>query len=214
MSNLLQRFTVSREKFEIGRFASDEPEEKYIPESEYKRMLERCQAEKEDSYRAGYTDGHTMGLGKGMEEAQRVATGFHQLILDVQNQKADIFKKAELDVIDLSLAIARKIIGAKAETDDEIVLDAARKAVRLLLDRASITVKIAPEQEAFVRDNLERFYAIDDRVQRIQVESDRRIKPGGCILETDSGSVDSRIETELQNITKSLLKTNINQSGQ
>jgi flagellar assembly protein FliH len=174
-------------------------------------MLERSQQEKEEAYRNGYSDGLQMGTAKGQEEAAKIRGEFNQLIIDVKNQRGEIFRQAEREIIELALAIARRIITVQAESTPEIVIDSARKAVKLLLDRTNLVVKVAPEQEMFIRENIDRLYEMDDRIQKIDIETDRRVGPGGCMLDTESGNVDARIETELQNIEDTLRKTNLNQ---
>jgi flagellar assembly protein FliH len=174
-------------------------------------MLERSQQEKEEAYKNGYSDGLQMGTAKGQEEAARISGEFNQLITDVQNQRGEIFRQAEREIVELALAIARRIISVHAESTPEIVIDSARKAVKLLLDKTNLVVKVAPEQEMFIKENLDRLYEMDDRIQKIDVETDRRVGPGGCMLDTESGNVDARIETELQNIEDALRNTNLNQ---
>ena len=213
LSNLLRQVRLSDEKFAIGPRKEREPEIKYIPESDYKLLLERSRQEKDKAYRTGFSDGQQAGLAKGMEEAKKVVDAFNRLMVSVQNQRAEIYRQAELELVELALTIAHKIISAKAEIDNEIVIDAARKAVRLLLDKSNLVMKIAPEQESFVRENMDKLLAIDDRIEKIEIESDRRVGVGGCILETESGNVDARIETELQNITDALRKANLDQSN-
>lgn len=209
MSKLLQSVRVLDERFRIGP-TIEELEVKYVPETRYNHMLERSQQEKEEAYKNGYSDGFQMGTAKGQEEAARISGEFNQLITDVRNQRGEIFRQAELEIVELALAIARKIISVHAELMPDIVIDSARKAVKLLLDRTSLVVKVAPEQETFIRENLDRLYEMDDRIQKIDIETDRRVGPGGCMLDTESGNVDARIETELQNIEDALRQANLN----
>lgn len=190
----------------------DEPEVKYVPEDQYNNLLQRSQVEKEEAYRNGHTDGQQMGYTKGHEESLEICNKFNSLIQHVQNQRAEIYRAAELEVVELACAIARKVIGSYAETEPDIVLNSAQKAVRLLLDRSSLLVKVTPEQEEFVKANLDRLYAMDDRIQKIEIEADRRVGVGGCILETESGNVDARIETELECVANAIRKTNLNQA--
>ncbi len=212
LSNLLSRVRVSDEKFTIGLRDDAVTAPKYVLEKEYIELLERSRVEKEEAYRRGHEEGRRSGLEDGMQEARKVAESFNRLAADVEAQRAEIYRQAESEVIDLAMEIAKKIIGVKAEFDPELVIDAARKAVRLLLDRSTLVIKVSPEQESFVRERLDDLYAIDDRIQRVTIESDRRIAPGGCVLETDSGNVDARIETEIQAITDSLRKANASHS--
>jgi flagellar assembly protein FliH len=199
---------ISEEKFRIGP-TDQESEIRYVPESKYNHLLERSQQEKEEAYRNGYSDGLQMGLAKGREESTKICAQFRQLMDDIRSQREDIFRQAELEIVELAYAIARKVISVHAEKKPEILLDSARRAAKLLKDRSNLVLRVASEQESFIKENLEELYRIDDAIRRISIETDRRVKPGGCILETESGNVDARIETELRNIEDSLRKANM-----
>jgi len=43
-----------------------------------------------------------------------------------------------------------------------------------------------------------------DGIQKIEVIADRRVKRGGCVLETSVGNVDARIQSQLSEIGNSL----------
>jgi len=182
-----------------------------VPEADYKRLQERAQKEKEEAYKNGHADGYQMGLSKGMEEANRTTGVFNKLINDVKNNQEEIYQDAELEVIGLVIALTRKIITAKAEIDPEIVIGSVQKAVKLLLDKSSLHIKVSPEQIGFIRENLNRLYALDDSIQKIELEPDRRVGMGGCIVETESGNVDARIEKEFEHITDALIEANRSQ---
>jgi flagellar assembly protein FliH len=207
LSNLLQGVRISKEKFKVGP-SRDQPQVRYVPESDYNDLLERCRQEKDEAYRKGRSDGLQEGLARGEEKSNAICRQFNGLILDTQSRRAEVFRKAELEVVELALAIAHRVIAVQADMTPEIIVDSVRKAVKLLLEKSSLVVKVSPQQEAFVRENLDKLYEIDDGIQRIEIESDRRVNPGGCVVETESGNVDARIETQLENIADALRKAN------
>lgn len=214
LSRLLRDVRLSSERFTIGELVSEEPEIKYVTEAEYNRLAATGQTEKEQAYKDGYADGQQMGYGRGKSESQAVIAQFNRLIHDVENGRQAIYREAESELVDLAMEIARKIIGSAIDGSAEIIVDAVRKAVALLRDKSVLTVKVAPEQESMVKDNLDSLYDIDDRIEKIDIVSDRRVGAGGCIVETDSGNVDARIETELQNIETALRRTNSNEASE
>jgi len=214
LSRLLRDVKLSSEKFTVGELLSEEPEVRYVKEAEYNRLAANAQAEKEQAYKDGYSDGQQMGYGKGKSESQSTIAQFNRLIHDVENQRLAIYQEAEVELVDLAIEIARKIISSELEGSKEIIIHSVRKAVELLRDRSLLTLKVAPDQESLVRDNLDSLYDLDDRIEKIDVVPDRRVGCGGCIVETESGNVDARIETELQNIETALRKANSNEASE
>jgi flagellar assembly protein FliH len=212
-SSLIRNARVSSERYTVGhKELNGEFAARFIPEEEHLRIVDQLEREKKEAYTRGFAEGDKAGTAKGMDEARNVAARFNQLVSQIQAQRTEILREAESEVVGLATAIARRVIGVRAELNDDLVLDAVRKAAKLLLDRSQLTVKVAPEQHDFLKHRLDDLYAIDDRIQRITVEEDRRVRPGGCILETDSGNVDARIESELLNIEKAIRSVNLQQA--
>ncbi len=208
MSSVLHAAKVASRSRVIGEVPAKEPKVKMVPEADYKRLEVRAQQEKEEAYKNGHSDGHQMGLSKGMEQANRIAANFNNLINDINRQREEIYREAELEVIGLVIALARKIIMAKAETDPEIVIGSVQRAIQLLLEKSKLHIKVSPDQIEFVRENLNRLYEMDDSIQRIELEPDRRVGVGGCIVETEAGNVDARIEKEFDNIADAIREVN------
>lgn len=214
LSKLLRDVRLSSEKFTIGELLSEEPEVRYVTEAEYNRLAANAQAEKEQCYKDGYADGQQMGYGKGRSESHAATAQFNRLIHDVESQRLAIYRESEVELVDLAVAIARKIISSELEGSKEIIIHSVRKAVELLRDRSVLTLKVAPEQESLVRESLDSLYDLDDRIEKIDIVPDRRVGSGGCIVETESGNVDARIETELQNIETALRKANSSEASE
>ncbi len=190
----------------------DKPSVRYVPESDYNDLRDRSQQQIKDAYSNGYSDGLQAGLARGQEESRKICSELNALLSDVRKQRGEIYRQAELEIVELAHAIASRIVSVQVEAEPSIVIESARKAVKLLLDRSKLVVKVSPMQEQFVRENLDKLLEIDDRIERIEIEADRRVSPGGCMLETESGNVDARIETELGNIANILRKTNMSLS--
>jgi flagellar biosynthesis/type III secretory pathway protein FliH len=43
-----------------------------------------------------------------------------------------------------------------------------------------------------------------DTVRNVEIIEDRRVAPGGCVVETASGTIDSKIETQFRTIEETL----------
>lgn len=214
LSRLLRDVRLSPERFTIGHVLSTKPEVKYVTEEEYNRLARQSQIEKEQAYKDGYSEGQQMGYNRGKGESKTIIAQIEQLVRSVEAQRSEIYQQAELELVDLSIEIARRIIAGKVDGDRDIIIDSVKKAVGLLKDRSALLLKIAPEQEPLVRACLSDLFSIDDGVQKIEIVSDRRVSPGGCIVETEAGNVDVRIETELHNIETALRRVNSSQASE
>jgi flagellar assembly protein FliH len=68
-----------------------------------------------------------------------------------------------------------------------------------------ITVRVnSNDYEALIAEPA--IIALEDEQQKIRLIEDPRITMGGCIVETDRGALDARIETQIDRLRKTLLE--------
>ncbi len=209
MSKVITKPRLSESRILIG-FDQNKPEERMVPESAYRELEVKSRLAAEEGYRRGFEEGKKIGYNEGLSlgkaESKAIADQIQPLLSDIVRQKNEILLSAENDLLNLALIIAQKIISSLAATHQELILDTIKKSLPILLEKSRLTIKVAPEQEEFVRQNFENILALDRDLKEIKIESDRRIGAGGCILETASGRVDARIEKQLEVLTSALEK--------
>ena len=125
-------------------------------------------------------------------------------ILAAKEQRAQALHAVEQDVLKLSVKIAEKIIGREIETDEsargEIVLTALRQARQQEL----MTVRVNAADLPLIEKMRERIDAFG-RARFLDFVADQTIKAGGCLIESASGTIDARLETQLRVFEKALL---------
>ena len=195
------------DKIPIG-YDPDQIKIRMVPESEFLELQQKLNSIGDENYQRGLQDGfqrgNKEGLNQGKADANGVIQQFQSLLKEIITQKQTIFDSLEKDLFDLALTISQKVVGVISERDQELVLDSIRKSLPLLLEKSKLKIKVAPEQEDFVNEQLEQIMASDKDLKEIQVEADRRISLGGCILETSSGRVNSGLEKQLEILEKEL----------
>lgn len=184
-----------------AEFAAQEKGQKLVDEAQREAERIKAQAQeilsqvKDEMERAkaqGYKEGREEGYSELTEE-----------ILNATKAKEEFFAHAEPEMIKLVMAIAEKIIGKLTEESKETVYAIVRQAIeRSLGDR--ITVRINPEDLKRLKQEDLQFKDILDRTKRIHFKEDESIQKGGCVVETEVGTIDAQLETQLKAIRKAL----------
>jgi flagellar assembly protein FliH len=181
-----------------------------VPESQYRELEKKVDALVQDAYHRGLQEGkhggYNQGLSEGKAAAQQVIDQIQPVLTEINRTKNQIYTSAEKDILDLAMTIARKLVGALALEHQELVLDTIKKSLPLLLEKSKLTIKVAPQQEEFIKEQFDSIMAMDSDLKEITIEADRRIEQGGCVLETSSGRIDARIEKQLDVLTSALKK--------
>jgi flagellar assembly protein FliH len=124
-------------------------------------------------------------------------------ITEIAGLRQAIAGQAEHDLVRLALEIARKIIRREITADPDIVITLARIALERLPSRASARVRISPEEFDYVTANAAQL----GPESSIELIADFAIRRGGCVVQSDSGTIDARIEEQLAVIERGLLSS-------
>ena len=210
LSKIIRPNVLVKDRIPIGRRPSGyeelEDEKSLFTKIGHPRTLEqRIQQEREQAHRAGFEDGKQMGLEEGKKVGEKVARDFFSLLEHIKIQKENILRDSEQAVLRLSLALSSKIVGNTVEIKPEIVLEVVKKAIQHLVDKNKVVLKVNPKDCQLVKSHHQQLLATIDGIKNLEIEEDIRVKPGGCLIETDSGNVDARLETQMQVLREALL---------
>lgn len=174
-------------------------------------VLQNAQVEAQkmvEEYREkGYEEGMRQAQEVAKEELLPVMKNLQESIEKVQEIKNVILKQNEGEIIDLSLDIARKIIGAEL-THNQAMVGTVVKSVLDRIDMSErITVKVNPDEYEHLMK------AVPDYLKNAWIVADSKIEKGGALVETESGTYDAQITTQLEEIEKKLKKDIVKEEG-
>lgn len=157
---------------------------------EAQATLKQAVAEKAAERERGYQE----GLREGLEQLS-------EKILGAELAKEKVFNDAEPQIIRMVMDIAEKVIGR--EVTKGAVVDVVKKAVAQAVGR-KIVVRIHPSDAPALKEREKDLMTVLEQTQSVSVKEDEQIPPGGCVVETEMGAVDARLETQLAAIKKAL----------
>ena len=113
--------------------------------------------------------------------------------------------EVEKDVLKLSVKLAEKIIGREIKSDKQAIADTVATAMRNVRQQERLIVRVNPKDFP----NVEEFktqLSHSGRCKFLDFEPDPKIPAGGCIIESEVGTVDARLETQLKILERTLLR--------
>lgn len=186
-------------------FVTDPDGARLIPINEvykFEQVVERVQ---DESYKSGYKQGYAEGLEKGRDEARKVLSQFDQAIKDAINQREVMLQESRDKILDLVIKISRKVTFDALECDREATVTMIARIIDTLVDRSRLVIKVHPDHLAIVEQNIDRFLQNSTAIKEIRFEADSRVKFGGCFIETPTGDIDARIESQFDVISDAVL---------
>lgn len=160
----------------------------------------------EETYNKGVSDGIQAGRLQILKEIEKELNLIRSLTEGVQRLKEEIYERIETQVVEMSLAIARKVIYGATEQDREIVVATAKEAIKKASDREMLKIKINPVDYEVLNKRRTELVQCIDGIKSILFEVDESVQPGGCLIETNQGDVDARIESQIRVIEGEMKK--------
>ncbi len=157
-----------------------------------------------DAHQKGYSEGNSKGKNEGFAEATGLMNTLVDGLKQLEAARGVYYGKAEKEMLDLVLLIAAEIVRREVAQDPAIVVEVLRKAVSELETKQSIVVRLSPKDMELIGVMRESLHEEMEVVEKIEFKADPAVTPGGCILETNIGSLDATVENRLLNIHRTL----------
>jgi flagellar assembly protein FliH len=207
------------DKFQRTQYDSDDPtclEE--AAGADGRRSLARRAAltageREEQAYRKGFDEGRAQGLSEGQDTGFELGTqkieplmsAIKEALIQLNAIREETYRQLEREVVELALAIARKVICREVATDKETVVCIAREALAKVDDSGKVNIKMNPADLEFINQTKYQLANLIPDVNHVTFEAEENIQSGGCIIETELGEIDARIEKQLQAVKESFL---------
>lgn len=187
-------------------------------------LIEQADADadavRRDAFEQGQREGHQAGLetahelieSKARERADellrdQLATllpAIDRLVEGIEQERERWMTEWESSAIRLSTIIAGKLVRRELSERPELSVNVVREALQVATGIPRIKLTLHPQDleqlHTHGKDVLERIA----RLGEATLEPNAAVTPGGCLIETPHGAIDSRIETQLARITDEL----------
>ena len=131
-------------------------------------------------------------------------------VLAAKETRISALHEIEQDVLKLSLKIAERIIGREIEKDETVRGEIILTALRQARQQEMMTVRVNAADLPLIEKMREKIDAFG-RARYLDFVADQAVKEGGCLIESASGTIDARLETQLRVFEKALLAQTVNQ---
>ena len=152
----------------------------------------------EQAYQKGFQQGYDAGIESQRAQVASAGEGLEQATAQIQNLRTEIYDTIEHEVVQLALAIARKVVCREVKTNKDIVVCVAREALSRVEVPGQIKIKLNPADLQFIQETKDQIASLLEHVDNVSFEAEESISSGGCVIETNLGELDARIENQLQ----------------
>jgi flagellar biosynthesis/type III secretory pathway protein FliH len=161
-------------------------------DEEARALVERARAEAARIRGEAAATGREDGLASASEVVARAVAERDRLLAG-----------AEADLVELAFEIARRVVDRAA--DRGAVVIAARRALEAARARARLTVRVHPADLEALRAAEGELCATLQNARGFALRGDASVARGGAVVETEAGTIDARIETQLAALRRAVV---------
>ena len=155
---------------------------------EYRKQVEEeCVKLREEAKAAGFEEGLKQWAQKIKELEEHIE--------NVRGEMSEV-------IVPVALKAAKKVVGREIELNPKAVLDIVRSNLKAVTSHSNITIYVSKKDLDLVekeRDDLKKLF---EKIESFTIRERADIEPGGCVIETEGGIINARLENVWQTLEK------------
>jgi flagellar assembly protein FliH len=170
------------------------------PEALSIQQQERLAALEREAFTKGYAQGERAGLEAGGKRAEAMLRRVAQTLEELGNLRKTLMQQSERQMVQLSLTLARRVVQREISLDPELIAAMAHVAIKKLGVSNPSTIRLHPDDYTVVARDGDRWSG-----SNVSVVPDPSIARGGCMVESDFGTIDASLDRQFDEMARALL---------
>lgn len=180
-------------------------------EAETRRMIEQeREAARQQGAQMGFAEGHAEGYAAGVEQGRQEA--YAQYLEELRQELAvlrgdlekafgqievateQFYASAELQMAAMTARFAERVLEHELRTQPDAILDLIRAALREVVSAREVRIRLNPFHSERLQAERETILREFSSLRGIEIVDDPEMDLG-CVVESDHGVVDARLQT-------------------
>lgn len=173
-------------------------------QDEAAQILEEAENFAAEIRREAETDAENLRAEAYRSGTDQAVTEFEQTLFEVREIRERVWRETEQDLLRLAIRLTEKILGREIKSDKTAVVDIVATALQNARQQEKLTVRVNPSDLPVIEREMENL-SRTGRSQFMDFIADPRVSEGGCLIESEVGTIDARLETQLRVLERALL---------
>lgn len=156
-----------------------------------KEVAEECEKIKEQAHKEGYEAGF-------QEWAEHILT--------FQEKTDSIRQEYTKMLAPVALKATQKIVGKAFELSEDLIYKIVENALKPVLQHKRITIYVSRDDVDFLEKHREDLKTLFESVEVLSIREREDVTKGGCVIETEGGIINARLENQWAVLEKAFEK--------
>jgi len=195
--------------------ARRDAERKRIEEELRREFEARAEAAAAEARERGHGEGVELGKAEALREAGEQGAAAARAIAAVARRAEREIEGMHDQIVAVAFEAVCKVLGAHA-IERDVVAAMVREAVARVKHDEAVLVRLHPQDCALLRGKVGDLRGDPEGEEqhfKVELVADDKIALGGCMVETDGGLLDARLETQMERLRAALLRARRSAGG-
>ena len=180
----------------VSTLADDGPDASGAPWHSEGNAKAKAENREKDAHARGVQEGEARVRASYEARLADNRQAIQKAVETFRGEREEYFSRVEPEVVQLALAIARKILHREAQIDPLLLTGLVHVALEKLDAGTRVRLRVHPADTHFWNE----FFARASGAQSPELLGDGDLQPGECVLETEVGSTQISLDTQLKEI--------------
>ena len=164
-----------------------------------------------EGHKTGYDEGFKVAFQKGetsaKEEFSPLLETLNSLIQELSEFRKSMYPKVENEMVGMIVDLTKKILGYEISSKKDSVKQMILLAMNSVIDKENMVIRIHPSDKGYAEEFRPELKSLFSEIKNITFEEHSGIERGGCIIDTNFGSVNAQVDQLEEQIDKILKLT-------
>lgn len=165
---------------------------------------ERVEEIREAARQEGIALGHEEGLAQAAEEMDELREQLTQQKAAQEREYQQMIQDTEGHYVEILCALLRKLTGVIVTDKQDIILHLIRSGIADMKPAEKYIIRVCPQDLLFVEGNKEDIMNKTGISGTLEVQEEKGLLDGECVIETDTQMIDCGFRTQLENMVSTL----------
>jgi len=175
------------------------------PPDSQQPAVDLAQIEK-TAYENGFRQGEKAGMAIAEKKVEVNMRRYAEAIVAIGKLRSQLYAQVEREVVKLAIEVAKKIVHREIQADRDIIQTLVKVALSHVADKSAVTVHLHPIDYNYLLEHRAELTRGAEDGRDIVLLADKSIDRGGCLIETECGDIDARIEEEFRELERSFFE--------
>ncbi len=162
-----------------------------------KEILEKAKVE---GHEEGYNEGYECGYNEGKATYEALINEGLQIKDDAVKTYKNMIDNAETEVIEIVISTVEQILNKNIKEDHAYIEGVIKSALEKCAFTTELTLRVSEEDFDYASSIKNKILVLAENIEELIIKADPALSVGSCVIDTVSGSVDSSVWTQFEQV--------------